>query len=440
FQLSFYPVYGLGGFGLFLIGIVGATILACIEMLHKRPAELMRPKTPKEGSRILLERIPFIWKRLNFLNKVTCRNLFRYKKRVIMTIVGILGCMMLIVLGFGVRDTVGGLMSDQYGNVTVYDAIVVTDKLKTEEMDQLVNDLNDSGIVKDELQIHIITLTLLNGSDNMDITVMVIPDSANLESYVHLKDTITNKKMPLPTDGIVVTQNAAKQLKLKSGDTISLQNEDNLEYDFPVAFVTANNAGNYVYISKSCYQAAFGDYAGTSLLLNMTDNSKGEEWLDKLSEDNRILTVSSSQDARDTFGDVKKIINMVVYLLISMSAVLALTVLFTLSNINISERERELATMKVLGFRHKEVYSYVNKETFILTLLGILLGMPAGYGITYAILANVSIAEIAFNVRVSAEAYLTAAILTMIFTLLVNKITNKTLRQINMVEALKSVE
>lgn len=269
---------------------------------------------------------------------------------------------------------------------------------------------------------------------------MVIPDGANLESYVHLKDIETNKKMSLPTDGIVVTKNAAKQLKLKSGDTISLQNEDNLEYDFPVAFVTANNAGNYVYISESCYQAAFGDYAGTSLLLNMTDNSNGQEWLDNLSEDNRILTVSSSQDVRETFGDVKDIINMVVYLLISMSAVLALTVLFTLSNINVSERERELATMKVLGFKHKEVYSYVNKETFILTLLGILLGMPAGYGITYAILGNVSIADIAFNVRVSAFTYLIAALLTIIFTILVNKITNKALRKIKMVEALKSVE
>ena len=440
FKLSFYPVYGMGGFGLFLLGIAGATIISCAEMLHKRPAELMRPKAPKEGSRILLERIPFIWKQLNFLNKVTCRNLFRYKKRAIMTIVGILGCMMLIVLGFGVRDTVGGLMSDQFDNVTVYDAIVVTDKLNTEEMDLLDNEMKESGMVNDNLQLQITTLTLWSTSDKVDITVMIIPDGADLDPYVHLYNTVTDKKMSLPSDGIVVTQNAAKQLKLNNGDTVSLQNEDNLEYDFPVAFVTTNNAGNYVYVSESCYQAAFGDYTGTSFLLNMTDHINGQEWLDNLGDDERILTVSSSQKVRDTFGDVKKIINMVVYLLISMSAVLALTVLFTLSNINVSERERELATMKVLGFKPKEVSSYVNKETIILTLFGILLGMPAGYGITYAILANVSIADTAFNVRVSVAAYLTAAILTLIFTLLVNKITNKSLRRINMIEALKSVE
>lgn len=174
--------------------------------------------------------------------------------------------------------------------------------------------------------------------------------------------------------------------------------------------------------------------------MNLEDPSGGEEWLHNLGEDDRILSASSSQDAIDTFKDVKNIIDMVVYLLIGMSAVLALTVLFTLSNINVSERERELATIKVLGFKSKEVYSYVNKETLILTLIGILLGMPAGYGITYAILANVSIADIAFRVSVSAGAYLTAAILTMIFTFLVNKITNRTLRKINMVEALKSVE
>lgn len=440
FQFYFYPVYGLGGFGLFLFGIVGATIISCGEMLHKRPSELMRPKPPKEGSRILLERIPFIWKRLNFLNKVTCRNLFRYKKRALMTIIGILGCMMLIVLGFGIRDTVNSLMPDQFETITVYDAIVVTDNLNTDEMDQLDKEWKASGMVRDGLQLQISTLTLWSGSDNLDITVMVVPDSADLKDYVHLNDTATNKKMSLPTNGIVVTQNAAKQLKLKSGDTISLQNEDNLEYDFPVAFVTTNYAGNYIYISESCYQAVFGDYAGTSFLVNLTDQSKGQEWLDQLSEDNRILAVNSSEDARNTFGEVKSRIDMVVYLLISMSAVLALTVLFTLSNINVSERERELATMKVLGFRHKEVYSYVNKETFILTLLGVLLGMPAGYGITYAILANVNIADIAFNVRVSVMAYLTAALLTMIFTLLVNKFTNKTLRKISMVEALKSVE
>lgn len=439
-QFSYYPAYGLSGFGMFLIGIVGATIYACAEMLHIRPAGLMRPKAPKEGSRILLERIPFLWKRLKFLNKVTCRNLFRYKKRAIMTIVGILGCTMLIILGFGVRDTVNGVILDQYGKVTVYDGIVVTNNLDTKEMDQLFREIKEAAVVKEKLQLQISTLTLRSSNDNLDITVMVIPDGADFNTYVHLKDIETNREMSLSTTGIVVTQSAAKQLKLKKGDTVFMQNKDNLEYEFPVSFVTANNMGNYVYLSESCYQAAFGDYAGTSLLLKWSDKSKGEIWLDRLSEDDRILSVSSSQDAIDTFSGVKNIVNMVVYLLISMSAVLAFTVLFTLSNINVSERERELATIKVLGFYRKEVYSYVNKETFILTLIGILLGLPAGYGITYAILSNVTMAGISFNVRVSVAAYLSATILTIVFTLMVNKITNKALRKINMVEALKSVE
>lgn len=440
FQLSFYPAYGMSGFILFLVGIVGATVFACAEMLHQRPAELMRPKPPKEGSRIMLERIPFVWKRLKFLNKVTCRNLFRYKKRALMTIVGILGCMMLIVFAFGIKDTVGGVMSDQYSKVTVYDAIVIADNLKTEEMDQLADELKASDMVKELLQLEITTLTLGSDRDNLDITVMVIPDEADFTSYVHFRDIETNSTRTLPKEGIVVTQNAAKQLSLNSGDTVSLQNEDNLEYDFEVAFVGANYAGNYVYLSESCYKAAFKDYAGTSFLLNYSESSEGEAWLDNLSEDNRILSVSSSRKAIDTFGDVRNTVNMVVYLLIGISAILAFTVLFTLSNINVSERERELATIKVLGFRRKEVYSYVNKETFILTFLGILLGIPAGYGITYAILSSVSIADIAFQVRVSTAAYLSAAILTMIFTLLVDKITHKILRNINMVEALKSVE
>lgn len=440
YKLYYNFGYGLAGFGLFLLGIAGATSISCVEMLHQCPAELMRPKAPKAGTRILLERIPLIWKRVNFLNKVTCRNLFRYKKRAVMTIVGILGCTMLIVLAYGVKDTVGGLMSDQFDNVTVYDAIVATDKLNVSEMNILANEWKASENVKDEQQLQIKTLTLRSGSGSLDITVMAIPDSADLEHYIHLNDSGTHKAMVLPHNGIVVTQNAAKKLAITAGDIVSMQNEDNLEHDFPVAFVATNYAGNYVYVSESCYQAAFGDYAGNSFLLNLTDNKDGHKWLDDLSNDNRIISVSSSQSVRDAFNDVNRLITMVVYLLISMSAVLALTVLFTLSNINISERERELATIKVLGFQNGEVYSYVNRETFILTLLGILCGLPAGFGITYAILANVSIAGVAFKVRVSLISYLIAAIITLIFALLVNKITNKELRKINMVEALKSVE
>jgi putative ABC transport system permease protein len=440
FQLSFNAGYGLVGFGLFLLGIVGATAFSCVEMLNQRPAELMRPKAPKAGSRILLERIPFVWKRLSFLNKVTCRNLFRYKKRAIMTIVGILGCTMLIVLGFGVKDSVGGLMSDQFDKVTVYDAIVVTDNLKADEMNILAGEWKESGMVKDALKLEIKTLTLRSSADSLDITVMVIPDYADLEPYVHLYDSGTHKAMVLPQKGIVVTQNAAKKLALTSGDIVSMQNEDNLEQDIPVAFVATNYAGNYVYVSESCYKEAFGDYTATSFLLNLTNNEAGEKWLETISDDDRILNVSSSQGVRDAFNDVNNLITMVVYLLIGMSAVLALTVLFTLSNINISERERELATIKVLGFQREEVYSYVNRETFILTLLGILCGLPAGFGITYGILANVSIADVAFKVRVSVISYLIAAVITLIFALLVNKITNKGLREINMVEALKSVE
>lgn len=440
YQLSFNLGYGLAGFGLFILGIVGATAISCAEMLHQRPAELMRPKAPKAGSRILLERIPFIWKRLNFLNKVTCRNLFRYKKRAVMTIVGILGCTMLIVLAFGVKDTVGGLMSDQFDHVTVYDAIVATDNLDATEMNELANEWRVSGNIKDELQLQMKTLTLRSKSGSLDITVMGIPDGSDLERYIHLYDSKTHKAMVLPKNGIVVTQNAAKKLALTNGDIVSMQNEDNLEHEFPVAFVATNYAGNYVYVSESCYQAAFGDYTGNSFLLNLTDKKDSHKWLDTLSDDNKILSVSSSQTVRDAFRDVNRLINMVVYLLISMSAVLALTVLFTLSNINISERERELATIKVLGFQHGEVYSYVNRETFILTLAGILCGLPAGFGITYAILANVSIAGVAFKVRIFLISYLIAAIITLIFALLVNKITNRGLQKINMIEALKSVE
>lgn len=438
FRLEFYPSYALGGFGLFLLGILGAAIFSCAEMLHQRPAELMRPKAPKAGSRILLEHLPFLWKRLNFLNKVTFRNLFRYKKRALMTIVGILGCTMLIVFGFGIRDTVGGLMSDQFGNVTVYDAIVVTNKMDTTEMSALSGEWK--AYAKETQQIQLSSMTLQGENNNTDITVIVVPDDANFEAYVHLSDAHTKQSMALPTDGIVLTQNAAKRLGVTRGKTVSLQNNDNLSSDFPVSFVSLNYTGNFIYMRESLYQMRFGDYAGNAFLLNLTDNPNGQGWLKTLKDDDRILSVSSSKAAIDSFKDVNAIINAVVYALIGLSAVLAVTVLFTLSNINISERERELATIKVLGFQRREIYSYINKETMILTLSGILCGLPAGYGITYGILASVSIADIAFRVRVTPFAYVIATVLTLVFALLVNNFTNRDLRKINMVEALKSVE
>jgi putative ABC transport system permease protein len=355
-----------------------------------------------------------------------------------MTIVGILGCTMLIVLGFGLRDTVGGLMLDQYDTVTVYDAIVVTDNLNSDEMKTLTNEWTSEGNVKDALPLQISSMTLRSQSNHTEITVMVIPDDADLNTYVHLQDSVTQKAMTLPSNGIVVTKSAAKQISLVKGDTASLLNENNIQHDFSVDFISANYVGNYVFISESCYQATFGDYAGSTFLLNLADKTDGQKWLTLLKDDDKILTVSSSQSAIDSFNAIN--LDMVIYLLIGMSAVLALAVLFTLSNINISERERELATIKVLGFQRKEVYSYVNKETVILSLIGILCGLPAGYAITYGILGNLSIADISFHVRVSPIAYLISAVLTLTFTLLVNKITNKGLRKINMVEALKSVE
>lgn len=438
FRLEFYPSYALGGFGLFLLGIVGAAIFSCAEMLRQRPAELMRPKAPKAGSRILLERIPFIWKRLSFLNKVTFRNLFRYKKRALMTIVGVLGCTMLIVFGFGIRDTVGGVMSDQFGTVTVYDAIVVTNKLDAAKMSALSEEW--SANAKETLQIQLSNMTLQSEKNNTDITVIVVPNDADFDAYVHLRDTQTKQAMTLPTNGIVLTQNAAKRLGVAKGNTVSLQNSDNLSFNFPVSFVSSNYTGNFIYMRESLYQARFGDYAANAFLLNLTDNPNGQSWLRALKDDDRILSVSSSQSAIDSFKDVNAIINAVVYALIGLSAVLAVTVLFTLSNINISERERELATIKVLGFQRKEIYSYINKETIILTLCGILFGLPAGYGITYSILSSVSIADIAFNVRISTVAYLIAVVLTLVFAILVNHFTNRDLRKINMVETLKSVE
>ncbi len=443
FTFGFFAEYEIGGIILCIFGIIGATIVSCIEMVSKRPAVLMRPKSPKAGKRIIIEYITPIWKRMKFLNKVTSRNLFRYKKRALMTILGIMGCTLLIVLGFGVKDTVLNLMPSQYGNITMYDAIVVSDDLSQDDKNALMKEWELSGRIDDMALIQISIMTLRYNGDSNDISVFVIPDDTNMDNFIHLYDyaSTSNQGTELTDNGIVVTESAARLMNISDNAVVSLQDEDKKLANCNVSKVVSNHIGNFVYMKKSYYDTLFTKYNPQSYLLCINgDKDSKKEWLDSVELDERVLKVSSSQAAVDSFEDTNNLISMVVYLLVAMSAALALTVLFTLSNINVSERARELATIKVLGFTRKEVNAYVNKETIMLTLIGIVLGLPIGYLLTWWIMGNVNMAGITMQVQVSPWAYIIAAVLTLVFELFVEKLTNKTLTKINMAEALKSVE
>lgn len=446
YAFAFDPVYGLGGMAIFVVAIGGTAYLACRSEVRRTPAELMRPKAPKSGSRIFLERIPAIWRRLSFLNKVTARNLFRYKRRFFMTVAGILGCTALIVCGFAIKDSVAALVPEQYERIARYDIMAVTE---AGEHDAAASDLAADSRVDDFIRIYIDSTTLGYGDAEETVQLIVVPDDTDLSSYINVSDRDSDEPIELPASGAIVTQNAAEVLGFDAGATVELQDSQLNGATPTVAAVARNFLGNYLYMSESAYLEAFGDRAAAldddenfepnGVLVRCTAGDE-TSLADELSDDTRFLSVTSTSELADDFSQSFMLINAVVAIVLGMAAALAFAVLFTLSTTNISERERELATIKVLGFRPREVHHYVNKETIILTLIGIVCGLPFGYVLGDMLLHVLKMPQISFLTTVTPISYVLAAILPLVFALIVNLITNRTLNRIDMIEALKSVE
>nr|WP_295682726.1 FtsX-like permease family protein [uncultured Lachnoclostridium sp.] len=438
YLLKFDLIYGLGGILLFIIGIVGATTLSCHAELKHMPAVLMRPKSPRSGSRVALEYATPIWRRLSFLNKVTARNLFRYKKRMIMTVFGIMGCTALVLCGFAIKDSVTDLMPRQYENTYRYDIMAVA---STKENEKLLSYINKDENITDYINVQIdsIKIKSIDGREEK-VQLLVVPDGKTLESFIHLEN-IEGKEVSLDERGIIVTQNAGDVLDFTKGDMVSLQNLKLVQANVEVSEIVKNYLGNNVYMSQKVYESLFGPYEPNGVLANLTDTVRNpSDYSEELAGKDGVLSVISTEKLKEEFSSAFSLVNMVVYLIIIMAAGLAFTVLFTLSTTNISERERELATIKVLGFYDKEVHLYVNKETFILTGIGILLGLPLGYllgnGLTFAL----KMQSIYFAVSIHPISYVISAVMAYVFALLVNLITDRSLDVIDPIEALKSIE
>ncbi|RGB63871.1 MULTISPECIES: FtsX-like permease family protein [unclassified Amedibacterium] len=438
YQISFDFIYGVGGVLLFVVGIMFATIIACRLELSQMPAVLMRPKAPRAGSRVILEYIPMIWKRLSFLNKVTMRNLFRFKKRMFMTIGGIMGCTALILCGFAIKDSVNELMPEQYEKIYQYDFMSVVASKEYESMKkELVEDQN----IKDLIGIRMDNVKVKSKHDGQEesVSMMVIPNGESIEGYIGLEDT--NGKAIALNDGIYITENVSTVLGFDKHDHIFIQNMDLIEQDVEVQKIVQNYLGNMVYMNQKTYESLFGKYEGNGYLAHFKDGyEKQTQFVETFSKKDHVLSAVSVKALRDQFSDAFTLINAVVYLITFMAAGLAFVVLFTLSTTNISERERELATIKVLGFFDKEVHLYVNKETVILTGIGILCGLPLGRVLSGMLTSALKMPSIHFAVTVYPVSYLYAALLSLGFALIVNFMTNRTLNQIDMVEALKSIE
>ena len=443
-SLSFNLTYGALGLGLIYICIVGATIYSLIKELKETPAILMRPKAPKIGKRVLLERITFIWKRLSFSRKVTIRNIFRYKKRFLMTVIGIFGCTSLILAGFGLKDSISAIMPNQYEKVFDYDMqISLKNGLDESQLQEIVNKLDQKEEITKIVKTYMTTSTAVNGELEEDVQIIVPQDEEALKGIINIKDAKTKEDVDLNDNEICLTDKAAELLKVKVGDTIKLKESNGDEKEVKISNIVENYIYHYVYMSKELYQTLYGkDYETNVLLTQNTDLSEEQEenLATEIMQENEVSSISLTSTAITMMDDTMKSLNYVVVVLIVSAGLLAFVVLYNLANVNISERIRELATIKVLGFYDREVYDYVTRETVLLTLIGIAIGLIGGYFLNYFIIGTCEINMLRFSKIINPLSYVYSILITIGFTLIVNIATYFALKKIDMIESLKSVE
>lgn len=440
--LEYDWLYGSLGIALFVVAVLTATGAACLGELRQTPAQLMRPKAPKAGSRVLLERIKPVWRRLSFLNKVTVRNIFRFKSRLIMTVGGVAGCTALIVCGFAINDSVDTLGPKQYEDLYRYDLLVAANDDNADAMADL---LTGDADVTDTMRVRLESGEIATDEGSATIQLMVIPDGGgdDLAGMVDLQDVEHGRReLTLEDDAVIVSKSAANALGVKSGDTVSLTDGNMRHGEVTVTAVNRSVIGSDVYIGESAYRQAFDDDAPMTwnAVYAHYEGSGDEqvEYAEELQDDPVVLTAISCEDMRRSFRF--ELMAAVVALIIVLAGGLALVVLFTLANTNVSERVREMATLKVLGFTDREVHTYVNKEMMILTGVGIVAGLPLGRFIGGLLTAALNMPSIYFEVEVHWWSYLIAAVITLVFALLVQLITNPVLDRIDPVSSLKSVE
>ena len=479
-RLAYDWLYGTVGVALFVVGVLAATVYACAQEMRQKPASLMRPKAPRAGSRILLERIKPLWNRMSFLGKVTARNIFRFKSRLIMTVGGVAGCTALIVCGLAINDTVAALGAKQYQDVYQYDLMVVANDDDADAMRQKVA---SDGRVTSSMDVRVESGDLTGDSGSESIQLVAVPDSERSEfgKMVTLQPVRSSwvdgaaDTVSLGDDGVIVSQSAASAMGVKAGGMVTLTNGDDMQAEAHVSAVIRSVIGSDVYVSETYYRQLFDTAAsGTSSASSASDsgesdNQNGESgtsngassngqqlvwnamyaklkgsgesqaaYAEKLEDDDAVMKAVSCAHMAESFKF--DLMGAVVALIVALAGGLALVVLFTLANTNVSEREREMATLKVLGFFDKEVHHYVNREMMVLTMMGVVLGLPLGRFVGGLLTAALNMPALYFEVECTPLSYVIAAGATMAFALLVQLFVNPVLDRIDPISSLKSVE
>lgn len=432
--------YNALGLWICILCICGTSVIVCIKNLREVPANLMRPKAPKSGKKILLERINFIWKKLKFSDKITIRNIFRYKSRVITTVLGIAGCTSLILAGFGLKDSIKDVIDFQFNNIIKYDKMLMTNE-SINQIDIEKELLNDDK-VENFTNVNTQNIKVLFNDEEQEVTMITPDDFNSISKSISLIDLKTNNVIDNISDNsCIISEKTAKLLDIDVGDKISLLDNDNNKYDIKVSYIIKNYINQYLYINKNTYNNLFNNYKINSILISLKDKDKNSKEFDKKYISNGYaLTIVDNDDMKNSMNDMLGSIDSIVAILIIAAASLAFVVLYNLSNINISERKREIATLKVLGFYPSEVDKYINRETVLLTILGIVIGLLFGSYLSHFIISTCEPDYIMFDRHVYTLSYFYSLFITVIFTIIVTIVTHFNLKKINMVTSLKNVE
>ena len=419
------------------------TVAACYKELKSQPSYLMRPEAPKAGKRILIERIPFIWNRLNFTKKSTLRNLVRYKKRFFMTTFGIAGCMALLLVGYGIKDSMADIVNIQYNDIHVYDgAVTVNTDSSDKEKDELYAAVRNSSDVKKYMSADMTAVDVSAVNSKKDVYLFVPQNLNDLDSFVRFRDRTSKEQYKLSSDGVIVTEKLAKTVGVKKGDTITIRNDDK-EVKVKVSEVAENYIYHYVYMSPELYEKEFSKVPSyNQILIKSNDNTKTatDSFTEKILKNKAVRAVMFNNAISDNFNEMMGRMNIVIYVLIVSAGLLAFIVLYNLNNINVTERQRELATIKVLGFYDKEVAEYVYRENIILTVIGSIFGIFFGIILHKYIITTVEIEMLMFGRNIKFMSIVYSLILTYIFSAVVNFVMYFKLKKIDMIESLKSIE
>ena len=429
--------YGLGAAAAALASTLLATIFSCYKELKEQAAELMRPPTPKQGQRVMLERVKFIWKRLNFSWKASIRNLVRYKKRLFMTIFGIGGCMALMLVGFGLKDSIFAIVDIQYGEIQLYDGnIILSDDATEEEKGSIISTLEKDSKMAGSTEGILSQITVGNGEEWHDVYLDVPKNVEEFSEFVVLQDRVTNEKYELDDSGAVLTEKMATELDVEPGDTITIRDEDRGDLEVEISAVCENYMSHYLYMTPAYYEKVYGEQPDYNSIFYKTADRITEE-AERIGEEALTLpgalSVSYTTDLREQVDNMLGALDEVIVVLIISAGMLAFVVLYNLNNINITERQRELATLKVLGFYNGEVAMYVYRENIVLTVLGAVFGIVLGKFLHGFIIVTVEIESVMFGRNIDLSSFIYGFLLTILFSLLVNGVMYFKLKKINMV-------